>query len=482
MPFRTPTTFLAASVWLVLSLTGTVSAQTDTPTDRPNIIFILADDMGYGDPPSFNENSQIPTPNIDRLAEEGMRFTDAHSPGALCMPTRYGLMTGRNPIRIDWHEWDERALIQPDRTTIASLLQNGGYATGMIGKWHLGFDGGIEFDCSEPLRGGPVDHGFEYFFGMHASLDIPPYFYIRNDECVAAPTDRIGDNFSADEFWTDIQGAFWRAGKMAPGFNHDDVLPRFREEAVGYLEDRARSGDRPFFLYLALTAPHTPWLPDREFQGTSDAGLYGDFTVQVDDLLGKVLDTLDRLGMSENTLVVFTSDNGPVWYEKDEERFGHHSTGPYRGMKGDIWEGGHRVPFVVRWPGQTPAGGLSDETITFTDMLATFGAIVNHDIPESTDSYNLLPVLTGQSYDSPIREVTVHGGSGYRAIRQGKWKLIPGLGSGGFSDPRTREPGPDEPAGQLYNLEADPGETNNLYDIHPEIVERLSNTLQAYTR
>ena len=474
---------------LVLGCLGLASACTEgqgqTTAAHPNIILILADDMGYGDPASFNPASRIPTPNIDRLAQAGMRFTDAHAPGSWCTPTRYGLLTGRYPFREAMNQWTERAMIAPGQTTLASLLRENGYATTMVGKWHLGFDGGQSFDCTKPLTGGPVDHGFDDFFGIPASLDIPPYFYIEDDRCVTAPTDTIGDHQSEAEIWTSIQGAFWRGGGVAPSFHHEEVLTRLRDEAVARVQAHRRSqASQPLFLYLALTAPHTPWLPEAPFRGVSGAGLYGDFVAQVDDVVGRLLSTLEAQGMHDNTLVIFTSDNGPVWYAKDVERFGHEAAAGYRGMKGDAWEAGHRMPFVARWPGHIPAASVSDETISFTDLLATFAAMVDAPLPDGAgeDSYNILPALRDEDRAQPIRDVTIHSAISYLALRQSDWKLIPGLGSGGFSAPRERAPEVGEPEGQLYDLAADPAETTNLYDDHPEVVARLTDLLAQYKR
>lgn len=447
----------------------------------PNIVLILADDMGYGDMGSFNPNAKTSTPHLDRLAEQGIRFTDAHAPGTVCVPSRYGLLTGRHPHRVQAGEWTERSLIGPGQTTLASLLDDRGYATYMVGKWHLGFEGGPGYDCSEPLRGGPVDRGFDRYFGLPASLDIPPYFYIRDDQCVAAPTDTIAGNQSEQEIWTDIQGAFWRGGKIAPNFQHDHVLSRLGDEAVSYLnthtEKRAR---QPFFLYLALPAPHTPWLPPDSLRGTSGAGLYGDFVAQVDGLVGRITKEIDRQGMRENTLVIFTSDNGPVWYDKDERHFDHRSTDVYRGMKGDAWEGGHRMPFLARWPEHIPPGSVSDQLLTFTDMLATVADLSGQALPhDSTDGYNMGPVLTSER-DTIPRDGAVIQSLSYLTVRDGPWKLIPGLGSGGFTSPRSPTPAPEEPAGQLYHLGEDPEEQNNLYENRPEVVERLMKRVKRY--
>src|SRR6056297_1374052 len=360
----------ASSRRLCLLMIGglAVIAAPATPlaaADSPHIVVILVDDMGYGDPGCFNPESKIPTPNLDALAAAGMRFTDAHAPGPLCHMSRYGLMTGRYPFRTDVSRWRKHPQIKPDQTTIASLLKASGYRTAMVGKWHLGFE---ENGYDQPLPGGPIDCGFDSFFGIRASTDIPPYFYIRGDRAVAPPTEPIAANQSAG--WSPIQGAFWRAGKIAPDLELKDVLPRFTEEAVGVIQDHApRAAEEPLMLYLAYPAPHTPWLPTPRFQGASGASMYGDFATMVDAMIGRVLQQLEDSGMSEETLVIFSSDNGPVWYEKDVLRFGHDSAGGLRGMKGDAWEAGHRMPFIARWPGRVAAASKSDATICFTDLL-----------------------------------------------------------------------------------------------------------------
>jgi arylsulfatase A-like enzyme len=375
------------------------------------------------------------------------------------------------------------SLIEPSRLTIASLLRDAGYTTAMIGKWHLGFDGGDAFDYAKPLRGGPCDHGFDSFFGQHASLDIPPYFYIANDRAVAPASEEIAASSSPD--WSPIQGAFWRAGKIAPGFKHPDALPTYTRKAVEYLEARGRDTEhKPFFLYLALTAPHTPWLPMEEFHNKSLGGLYGDFVGQLDDSVGQVLHALDRAKLAKNTLVFFASDNGPVWLPKDVQTFHHSAAGPLRGMKGDAWEGGHRMPFIARWPHHIKAGSECTETICFTDMLATFAALTGRTLPAEAgeDSYNVLGLLLGQPHAAPLREATIHdcAGSTVLSIRAGDWKLIPILGSAGFSKPSRITPKAGEAPGQLYNLADDLGETKNLYAEKPEIVARLTALLAKY--
>jgi len=447
-----------------------------TSSDQlPNVVIILVDDMGYGDPGCYNSASKIPTPHIDQLASEGMRFTDAHAAGALCHPSRYGLMTGQYPFRTDVSVWRKKPTIKENQITVASLLRSRGYHTAMVGKWHLGF---LENGYENPLPGGPVDRGFDSFFGIRASTDIPPYFYIRDDQAVAPPTDHI--DAESSEGWSPIQGSFWRAGGIAPGLELKDVLPRFTEEAIEVITDHTDNDvhkEKPLMLYLAYPAPHTPWLPSPEFEGKSAAGMYGDFLMMVDAQIGMVLGALDEAGMSENTLLVFSSDNGPVWYDIDAKRFGHDSSGGLRGMKADAWEAGHRMPFIVRWPGRVRPGSVSDQTICFTDLMATCAAVTNRDLPENAgpDSYSFLPVLIGeQPNEQPIRPpIVMQSGNGSMLIRSGDWKLINQLGSGGFSEPKHIEPGPGDPEGQLYNLAKDPGETNNIYSEYPDIVARL---------
>jgi len=449
------------------------AAENLTGTDAPNVVILFADDMGYGDPRCYNPDSKCPTPNIDRLAAEGMRFTDAHAPGSWCVPSRYGLMTGRYPFRANRHR------IEPDRMTIASLLKAHGYATCCVGKWHLGLEGEKKPPAEGPMRGGPVDRGFDYFFGIHASLDIPPYYYIENDRPVAPPTGNVGSSNSPG--WTNIQGAFWRGGGISPDFKHQEVLPKFTEKAIWWLENHLKKAPaKPFLLYLAFPAPHTPWLPSKAFEGRSGASMYGDFVANVDSCVGSVLKALDRLGARKNTLVIFSSDNGPVWYDQDVKRFDHRSVGPLRGMKADAWEGGHRMPFIVRWPqpGSIKPGTTSKALVCFTDVMATLADLVGAKLPANAgeDSISFLPILLGTKPKTPPRDTIVHP-AGIFAIRSGKWKLIAGLGSGGFSKPRRRKPGPGEPAGQLYDLEANLGETKNLYAEKPDVVERLTKLL-----
>lgn len=463
------------------------------PAERlPNIVFILADDLGSGDLGCYNKDSRIRTPNMDRLAREGIRFTDMHSPSGVCTPTRYGLLTGRyawrTPLKSGVLWGYSRSLIETNRLTLPKLLQRRGYSTAGIGKWHLGFQTGdptdrnVKVDYSKPLRPGPSTAGFDQYYGIPASLDMEPYLYVENDRPVELPTEHV----EASKPQRQGGAGFWRAGPIAPDFKHADVLPTTTRKAVGCLELQAKaSRTKPFFLYFALTAPHEPWQPIGEFRGQSGAGDYGDFVAQVDWTVGQILQTLDRLELAGNSLVIFTSDNGAHWTPGDIEKFGHRANMHYRGQKSDIWEGGHRVPFIARWPGKIKPGTTSDQLGCLTDMMATFAAIVGEKLPADAaeDSFNLLPALLGEETSQPLRDAIVnHSGNGVFAIRRGEWKLVQGLGSGGFTPPARVQPAPDGPKGQLYNLAEDISERNNLYQDRPEIVARLSDLLEKYRR
>lgn len=446
---------------------------------QPNIVLVLVDDMGFGDAGSFNPESKIPTPNLDALAQQGMRFTDAHAPGPLCHMSRYGLVTGRYPFRTNVSRWNKHALIRPNQVTVASFLKDNGYATAMVGKWHLGFE---EAGYSNPLPGGPVDVGFDRFFGIRASTDIPPYFYIRGDRAVMPPTENIAANNT--DGWSPIQGEFWRAGGIAPDLKLHDVLPRFADEAVNVIEQHAQSqSESPLFLYVAFPAPHTPWLPSKEFEGSSDAGLFGDFMAMVDAMTGRIVASLEQNHLASNTLFIFTSDNGPVWYEADVARFMHDSSGGWRGMKADAWEAGHRMPMIVRWPGRTTGGTQTDHLVCFTDIMATLADAIDKPLPEQAgpDSVSFLPVLTGESADAgALRDTWVmRSGGGMMIVRDGDWKWIDGIGSGGFSKPRRVDKlRGSAPSTQLYNLAEDPAEMVNVANLFPERVEKMRSILK----
>ena len=483
------------------------SPESTEPQDsRPNVIFILADDLGYGDISAYNPNSKIKTPNLDQLAAEGIMLTDAHSPSSVCTPTRYGILTGRYCWRSRLPQGVlrgyGRALLERDQTTVAEMMQGQGYHTGAIGKWHLGLDWVIKdgmdslalvhgartnevgmvserdpeyIDFSRKPTDGPLDHGFDYDFILPASLDMEPYCYLENDVLVEAPTAYTPGN----DLETGYTEAFWRAGKMAPGFEFDQVLPTFCNKALSYIKAQAKT-ENPFFLYWALAAPHTPWVPTEAFDQASNAGTYGDFVTMVDDAVGQVLAAIKSNNLEENTLVIFTSDNGPFWTPELIEEHGHRSAGQWRGMKADAWEGGHRIPYIARWPGVIKAGSKSNALTTTTHLLATLADLLQVPLTSQVgeDSHSIWPVLSGNASSiSGQLGIVHHSSKAFFAVRSGDWKLIQGRGSGGFSQPQVYEPAPNEAKGQLYNLKEDPLEKENLYLKHPEEVLRLEKML-----
>ncbi len=444
---------------------------------HPNIVYILADDMGYGDPRCYNPDSQVPTPNIDRLAKQGRRFTDCHSPSAVCTPTRYGILTGRYCWRtqLDYGVLWGRSplLIEPERETVPKLLKRNGYHTACIGKWHLGLGDDKETDYTKPLTPGPNDCGFDYFFGIPASLDMAPYCYVENDH----PTEPLTGHTPGSKH---NEGGFWREGEMSPSFEFDQVLPTLTAKAETHIHERAGE-ETPFFLYLPLTAPHTPWLPIDPFRGTTEAGDYGDFAAQVDATVGRVLDAIEAAGIVDDTLVIFASDNGAD-ARLIPKPFTHTPNAPLRGQKADVLEGGHRIPFVARWNGHIEAGTTSDALMCLSDLYATCAAIVGDDPPEDAgpDSFSQLAALTGATDSRPTRFIAIHHSvMGVFALRQGNWKYIDALGHGGFGwNPTKFKPEPGGPTGQLYNLAEDPTEENNLFDQMPDRVAECQALLK----
>ena len=447
-----------------------------------NIVIILADDMGMGDIGAYSPSSKVPTPALDTLAAAGMRFTDAHSPSAVCTPTRYGLLTGRYAWRTSLKKGVLKGysplLIDTDRSTIASMLRKKGYATAAIGKWHLGLGSEAVTDYSKPLSPGPNDVGFDYFWGIPASLDMAPYTYVENDRIL---TSFDGEETGDSEKRRDGGDGFWRAGPVARGFVHEQVLPRITARSEEYIREHVEAaGEQPFFLYMPLSAPHTPWLPVPEFIGKSGAGYYGDFAAQVDHSVGRIMQVLEDTGVADNTIVVFTSDNGAHWTPEDIEKWGHRANMEYRGQKADIHEGGHRVPLIVSWPGRVPAASSSGHLTALTDLYATIAEVVGAKpgADDGVDSETILPELLGDSGgQAPRSPVVHHSVRGMFAIRDGDWKLVEGLGSGGFTPPAVIEQTEGGPAGQLFNLADDPFERSDLYTERPDIVERLTRTL-----
>jgi arylsulfatase A-like enzyme len=473
----------------------------------PNIVYILADDLGYGDVSVNNPQSKINTPHIDGLASEGMRFTDAHTTSSVCTPSRYSILTGRYPWRgrlpVGVLRGYSRSLIEESLPTVGNLLKTRSYHTGVVGKWHLGLDWvpkdaykdslkpeynkdnlyGIttdmipeQIDFTKPPVHGPKTQGFDYSFILPASLDMPPYCYLENDKLTEQPTGYTKGN----KLESGYTGPFWREGLMVPSFDFYDVLPLFTNKAVDFVKKQSNSKD-PFFLYFALPAPHTPWVPKPGYAGKSKAGEYGDYVVEVDDAVGKMLHVLDSLGLSKNTIVVFASDNGPYWRENFVEQFGHKAAGEFRGMKGDAFEGGHRVPFIVRYPGKVKPGSVSNVTTTLANLMATLAELTGQHSEkfETEDSYSILPILTGTATTIANQTAIVNISSkGTYDIRKGPWKLITKLGSGGFTVPVQINPKPGEPVGQLYNLDNDIHEDHNLYAQYPEKVKELTELLE----
>ncbi|MBL9093499.1 MAG: arylsulfatase [Planctomycetaceae bacterium] len=476
-------------------------------TVRPNILLILADDLGYGDVRCYNNQSKVATPNLDQLAREGMRFTDAHSPSTVCTPTRYGLMTGQMPFRIPnggtvFTGVGGPSLIAADRLTLPKLLREHGYATACVGKWHIGltfFDregrpvrgNGIDavrqVDFRRRIEGGPVDRGFQSFFGTACCPTTDwLYAFIENDLVPVPP------NFSLDKsalprhpYTNDC-----RAGLIAPNFPMEDVDLVFLARSRAFLERHVReSPDKPFFLFHSTQAVHLPSLAAKQLQGKSQAGPHGDFILELDHVVGELLSTLARLGVADDTLVIFTSDNGPEVTSVVHMRadYAHDGARPWRGVKRDNWEGGHRVPFIVRWPGRVNAGSTNSELTSLTDVMATVAAVIGGELPRDAaeDSFNLLPALEGKAA-APIRPYLLTQaflGARTLSIRRGNWKYIDHPGSGG----NDYDKGPAAPFaltdvtpgafGQLYDLASDPGETTNLYSRNPDLVQELKALL-----
>ena len=467
--------------------------------DLPNIIIILADDLGYGDLGCYGAE-RIPTPNCDRLAEGGIRFTDAHTASAVCSPSRYSLLTGRYA----WRTWLKNGIIlehmplivETDRLTLPKMLQEKGYETGCVGKWHLGWGTEINPNWDGRVAPGPLEVGFDYFFGLpfsHSSSAKQRVWFENRRVVGLEPGESLDDGETLKRITR----------------NMEHTAETLSKSALRFIE---RYPDKPFFLYYPTVNVHRPWTPAREFHGKSEAGIYGDFVMEFDWVVGQIVETLDRLGLTERTLLIVTSDNGANNGGSD---MSHKANGELRGMKGDIFEAGHRVPFIASWPGVIEPGSESDETICLSDLMATIATVVGYDLPETAgeDSYDIMPALRGGPTTAAIREATVHHSvTRLFAIRQGKWKYIEGRGDGNNPsrsvsivarenlksqpqrNPQTGEFNPvwwdfryqyqftnaDSLPAQLYDMEADTAERVNLWGEHPEIVERLQKLLDRY--
>lgn len=494
---------ILALSWCMLGGSALLAAE-----GKPNIVLILADDLGYGDVRCYNADAKVPTPNIDKLASEGIRFTDAHSPATVCTPSRYSLMTGQMAFRVPnggtvFQGVGGPSLIAPGRLTLPAMLKKKGYATSAVGKWHVGLtfrdkagaaihSGKLEdvqrIDYSRRIEGGPLDHGFDHFFGTACCPGTDwLYAFIDRDHIPVPPTGRIEKStLPKHPYANDC-----RAGFIAPDFPIEEVDLLFLKKSREFMEQHRRtSPDQPFFLYHASHAVHLPSFAAPEFKDKTQAGPHGDFIHELDHIVGELMATLQKLGIADNTLVLFSSDNGPETTAIVHMRADHVHDGakPWRGVKRDAWEGGHRVPFIVRWPARIKPGTTSDQLACLTDVMATIAAVTGTDLPHEAaeDSFNLLPAFEGNAA-APIRPyLLTQAFSGARTLtlRRGHWKYIDHRGSGGnnydkgelkpFALPDTAP----EASAQLYDLATDPGETTNLYSQKPELVKELKALLE----
>lgn len=447
---------------------------------KPNIVVILADDLGYGDVSCLNsERGKIPTPSIDRIAKQGMVFTDGHSGSSVCSPARYGLLTGRycwRRLKAGIVNVYGPPLISRNRMTLPRFLQEHGYRTACIGKWHLGWfwpkDGDrVRFD--RPIEDGPISRGFDYYFGVDVP-NWPPYVFIKNDRTVGVPSETMP--VLKEPNMNSIPGP------ALPGWKLEAVLPRLTDEVCSYIAERSKDKE-PFFLYFPLTSPHTPLAVNEPWKGKSGLNLYADFVMETDAMVGRVLDTLDKSGLADNTLVVFASDNGCAPYigVHDLEKMGHYPSASFRGYKSDIWDGGHRVPLIARWPDAVKPGSARGQLACLTDTMATCADILGVRLPDDAgeDSVSILPLLQGK--DAPVREAVVHHSiNGKFAIRDKQWKLVMCAGSGGWALPDSKAEKSGLPPIQLYDMASDPGETTNVRDKHPDVVKRMTKLLEKY--
>ncbi|MET6997626.1 sulfatase family protein [Chitinophaga defluvii] len=459
--------------------------ENNRQTSDVNVVYILADDLGYGDVKCFNPEGKIPTPNIDRLASEGMKFTAAHSASAVCTPSRYSILTGRYPWRSDLQSGVlygySPPLIESARFTVADLFKQQNYYTACVGKWHLGMDWpvkqgyteiktGWEIDYSKPIAQGPNTRGFDYFYGISASLDMPPYVFIENNKTIGVPT---------------VTKKYGRSGPAEKDFEAVNVLPSITRKAQEIITTQAGK-QQPFFLYFALPSPHTPVVPGKNFEGKSGVTEYGDYVMETDWAVGQVMKTLDSMGIAGKTIIFFTSDNGFAPYVLNKynvEKIGHYPSYTFRGYKADIWEGGHRIPLVVRWPGKIKAGTVSNDLVSLTDFMATSAGILQVKLPEDAaeDSYSILPYLSGKT-KKPVRPAIVYASiDGNFSIQQGKWKLEFCPGSGGWASPKNDKAYQEGlPLVQLYNMQSDVSEQLNVATQHPDVVKQLTGLMEQY--
>ncbi len=472
------------AAFTVLALALSASAA------KPNIVYILADDMGEGDVQAYNRGCKFPTPNIDRMADEGMKFTDPHTGSSVCTPTRYGILTGRYAWRTYLKSGVEHGhsmhMIDPERETVASFMKKQGYATACIGKWHLGMDwastDGKEIretapknvDFTKPIQNGPLDVGFDYYFGIAASLNMDPHAFIENRK-IQGTLEFLKDKAAVKA--RGFVGA--KPGWAAKEFVQSEVLPTFTEKTCDWIRQHK---DEPFFVYMPLNAPHSPIVPNADFAGKSGLSPHGDFCMETDWAVGEVLKTLEELDLADHTLVVFTADNGTSPQAKFEpmQAQGHFPSWIYRGLKGTLWEGGHRVPFIVRWPGDVAPASVSAQPICTTDLLATLADLFGQTLPANAgeDSVSFLPALKGEPIPNlGPRSIIHHSDAGVFAIRRGKWKLV--FDENGGSRRRNPKDKPiiNSASLQLFDMEKDAVESTNLSAEYPEVVDALKQVL-----
>jgi arylsulfatase A len=492
-------------IWFftIILVIATFTNCAKVENSRPNIVIIYADDMGYGDLNCQNPDSKIPTPNLDKLASEGMRFTDAHSSSGICSPSRFALLTGM----YHWRRQHDivnsfgKPFFNDSDVTLPQVLKQNGYTTACIGKWHLGWDwefknepsGEVkqsgrlqkfynpeDIDWNKPIAGGPLDRGFDYYFGDDV-INFPPYAWIENNRIIEAPDDVMDIN----NIGFDTKEGNWefRPGPKVKDWNPYEVLPKLTEKAVEWVKNQ--SPNKPFFLYFALPSPHAPIIPNNEFLGKSDAGGYGDFMFQTDWVAGQVLKALAEKGFEDNTIVIFSSDNGPEQYAFERaEKYGHFSMGDLRGLKRDVWEGGHRVPLIIKWPGHVKKGAVSDMLFSQIDLMATLTAALGIKLSgnTATDSYNLLPGILGEETDLPAREVLIHNTFAKRwAVRKGNWLYINDKTGQHTEMPESfkkiRGYTDFETEGLLFNLKDDTEQRVNLFEQYPEKVKEMERLI-----
>ncbi|OOG73077.1 arylsulfatase [Algoriphagus sp. A40] len=498
----------------VIGLVTSAFGQNVTLSKAPNVIIIFADDMGYGDISALNPDSRVQTPNLDKMVKEGISFTNAHSSASVCTPSRYGLLTGRYAFRSKSAAYGiggfDGQVIEAGRETLASLLKRSGYITAIVGKWHLGLEwqtkdglpasldqttGYSNVDYSKIVKKGPNSLGFDYSFVHPASLDIPPYVFLRNGQVIdldvvlttsVYPSKKEDTRYAWDKKHTDSlavyweKGVWWRLGEMSKNFRMENCQTTLLKEGISFIETQtSKNPNHPFFLYLPLTGPHTPWMPSAKFKGKSGAGLYGDFVLEIDDIVARIKETLIKNQINENTLLIFASDNGAYWPLEEITLSGHNSNSGSRGQKGDVWDGGHRIPLIISWPGSIKGNVQYPHLLSLTDLFATLAELTEGQVLENQvlDSESFLQVLRGD-FSKPHRTSMVHHSSGnLYAIRSGGWKYIEGLGSGGFTNPSRIKPEPGGPTGQLYRIDSDRLEKDNLFLNYPEKVAELGALL-----